>query len=54
MQPAAGQTASLHILDDMIEQQTYAVDAISGATSSSVGIKSAVKKALAASMEAGN
>lgn len=34
------------ILDDILEKQTYKVDAISEATVSCVGIKSAVKKAL--------
>lgn len=34
------------ILDDVIEQQTTKVDAVSGATSSCVGILSGIKKAL--------
>lgn len=34
------------IIDDMIDQNTYEVDAISGATASSEVIKSAVSKAL--------
>jgi len=36
------------LFDDVLEQQTYAVDSVSGATVSSVAIKSAIKKALAA------
>ena len=41
------------LFDDVIAQQTYSVDSVTGATSTSVGLKSAIKKAMAASMEAG-
>ncbi len=43
---------AVKLFDDVLEQQTYAVDSVTGATSSSVGLKSAIKKAMAQSMEA--
>ena len=44
---------AVKLFDDVIEKQTHSVDSVSGATSSSVGMKSAIKKAIAASMAAG-
>lgn len=41
------------LFDDVLEQQTYDVDSVSGATVSSVALKSAIKKALAAAAEGG-
>ncbi|MCR4963721.1 MAG: FMN-binding protein [Firmicutes bacterium] len=39
---------AVKLFDDVIEQQTYKVDSVTGATSSSVGLKSAIKKAMEA------
>ena len=39
------------LIDDVLAAQSHEVDSVSGATSSSVGLKSAIKKAIAASME---
>lgn len=45
---------AVKLFDDVLEQQTWKVDSISGATSSSVGLKSAIKKAVMASYETGD
>lgn len=42
---------SLEILDDMIEEQTYQVDAMTGATVTSIGLKYAVRDALEKAVE---
>lgn len=42
---------SLEILDDMIDEQTYDVDTMTGATVTSKGLKRAVKEALEQAVE---